>query len=342
MNSARRNVLTIALLALLATIAMAFLWPTIAERPQPTPVHAAEKLTIAINSPYIASGLVHLAARKGYFAVEGLDVTLQPHDSGRSALDAVVADRADIATVADTPVVFAVINGVPLAIVATISNAVRSHGIVARRDRGISVLADLKGRRVGVVSGSDAHYLLHTMLASHGVAPNEIAIENLKSAELTFALAEGRVDAIATWEPWLSEARKAAGANGVVFEPDKGFSLAFNLVGRRKFVQSHPAVMQRLLRALLAAERFLGTDPEAARALVLDATKIESTVFDNAWPNHFLRLTLSQGTVTMLEDQARWVNSISYGEKLKIPNFLESIYLDAMLAVKPQAVSIIR
>lgn len=55
-----------------------------------------------------------------------------------------------------------------------------------------------------------------------------------------------------------------------------------------------------------------------------------------------LRLTLSQSLLTLLEDRARWAIGNHLTEAAELPNFLDSFYLDAMLAVKPQAVSVVR
>ena len=49
-----------------------------------------------------------------------------------------------------------------------------------------------------------------------------------------------------------------------------------------------------------------------------------------------------QGVLTMLEDQARWVIANRYTQAAELPNFLDTVYLDAMLAVRPESVSIIR
>ncbi len=72
-----------------------------------------------MNKRYVGSGLVVVAAANGYFRHAGLEVTLQPHASGKAALEAVFVGKADLATAADTPLVFAIVSGRPLLIVAT-------------------------------------------------------------------------------------------------------------------------------------------------------------------------------------------------------------------------------
>lgn len=323
-------------LALIAALA----WQPVARwlRPPPTPT---EKLTLAVSVTYPGSGLIHVAIANGYFAAAGLEVTLQPHTSGRSALEAVVAQQADIATVGDTPFMFALTQQVPVSLVATIANAARSHGIVARRDRGIAVAADLRGRTVAVTERTDAHFLLSVIAAGGGVQASEVNVERRRPEEMASALAAGQVDAIATWEPWLTNAREAVGDNAVVFLAEGSLTFGFHLAGRSDFVRAHPVAMQRLLRALLRAEADVTDRREHAKALIRTATGADPARFDAAWPNFSLKLGLSQGLLNMLEDQARWAIARGYAPGPAVPDFLAAIYLDAMLAVHPRAVSIV-
>jgi len=46
--------------------------------------------------------------------------------------------------------------------------------------------------------------------------------------------------------------------------------------------------------------------------------------------------------LTLFEDQARWSIENNLTSASKIPNYLDFIYLDALEAVKPEVVTIIR
>lgn len=339
MKRRRRGTALFAALALVAAIVAAFYWQNIALWLRPAP---PEKLTLAVIDTYIGSGLVHIAAAKGYFAAEGLAVTLQPHSGGRTALDAVIKNKADVTTVGNMPLMFATLNRTPVAIVATIASAFRSAGIVARRDRGVSAPADLKGKTVGVTHGTDAPYLLNVILAGHGLAPADIRTVDTKPEAMVAALSAGQVDAIATWEPILSLVKKALGPVGFSIDLDRGFAVGFHLAGKPEFVRNRPATVQKLLRSLWRAERFIDDNPAAASTIVAEATRLDPGLFEELRPNFRLHLSLPQGLLTTLEDQALWAIANRYTEATEVPNFLDIVYLDGMLAVRPETVSIIR
>lgn len=81
-----------------------------------------EKVTIACATPPYTA-LVDIALAKGYFRQQGLDVTPLFHSLGKAALDEILAGKADFATVAETPVVFAIMNGHKISIIATIQRS---------------------------------------------------------------------------------------------------------------------------------------------------------------------------------------------------------------------------
>lgn len=308
----------------------------------PRSAAAAEKMVIAINN-YIGTGLVVVAAANGYFTEAGLDVTLQGgHASGQSALAAALAGKADLATVGDTPLMFAVLRGQPLAIVATLAAAGQDIGIVARKDRGIATLGDLRGRRVATTLGTGAHYMLDALLTSNKIPIERVRLSYLKPELLADALAKGEVDAIATWEPYLAAAARAVGDNGIAFGASSVYILSYNLAGRQDFVKQHPQAMQRLMRALLRAQQFVQARPADSRAIVARALEFDLADMERAWPQYDLRLSLDQGLITRIEAQAAWAIRQRLVDRPDVPNFLDHIYLDPVTAVKPDAVSIIR
>jgi len=54
-----------------------------------------------------------------------------------------------------------------------------------------------------------------------------------------------------------------------------------------------------------------------------------------------LAYPIRDGIPIMLEDEARWAIKQRFVQKAELPNFLGFIYLDAMAAVKPEALTII-
>src|SRR5690606_17127693 len=82
------------------------------------------------------------------------------------------------------------------------------------------------------------------------------------------ALAEGRVDAVCGWEPYLSEARKALGrARQVSFLSDIYMEVSA-LAGREGLENPHGRHLERLMRALVRAEQFVNEHEMRALEIV--------------------------------------------------------------------------
>ena len=92
-----------------------------------------------------------VAFDKGSFKDEGLEVELQCGSAGRESLKRLLNGQADVATVAQLPLVYAALDrkkytdqpAGDFAIVADLTVANRAQAIIIRRDRGIAVPADL-------------------------------------------------------------------------------------------------------------------------------------------------------------------------------------------------------
>jgi len=341
MRSARRTgvflLAAAALVLLLATLA----WPSIKSRWAPSAL-PKEKITIALSSTYPGSGLLYIAAAKGFYAQENLDVTLQPYTTGLDAMKAMLEKRADLGTTGDTPLMFTVMAGHPVAVVATIFTAGGAFGTVARRDQGIESIADLKGKRIGVTRGTDGDFILSTMLARNKIPFDHVKIVPLQPEAMVDSMTAGTVDAVASWEPWLTRAHKSLGEKGVEFRIDSGFVLNFSLAGNPEWIKGHPDKVQGLLRALLRAKTFADENQAEAQVIVVKSEQIDPGTFDTAGTRYRFVVQLSQGLLILLEDMARWAIQNKLTAQTTVPNFLDVIDATALATVSPDTVTIVR
>lgn len=321
-------------LALAGALAAGAWWRA---RPAPAPTIA---LTIATNTEYLGTCPVMAAQAHGYFGAERLRVTLQPHSSGRQALNAVLAKRADLATVADIPVVFAALDGQPVQILATIFRTGQDHGLVARRDRGIARASDLIGKRIGVTLTTSGHFALEVLLNRQRLDTHDVTLVNYPPEGLLPALASGAVDAVSGWDPFLSGIEEALGVSTVRFSGRDVYESIYNIVALRAFLGRHPETAVRLLRALEQGERYCAEHPQQAVAFLPRMSPRGRAAALAAWPAHHFGLELDQSLLLVLEDQARWAIKGGLREGDRMPNFLDYIYLDGLKTVSPAAVTI--
>lgn len=300
-----------------------------------------EKITIAYATIPNAV-LAHIAFVKGYFAEEGLDATPQPHPFGKPALAALLAGKADLATVGDTPFVTAVMNGDKITAIASIQSSNRNEAIVARRDRGITTPADLKGKKIGVTFGTTGDYFADSFLFMHGIDRKQVTLIDMKPDEMAAAFDRGAVDAVSTWNPTLKQLEKGLGARGMVFYGELFYTEMFCIVAEQEYVKKNPGVIQKILRALVKAETFVKQHDSEARALVAGFIKMDKAILDETWHDMRFGVTLDQAMAVNFEDQSRWIMKRNMPRQTELPNYLDRMYVDGLMAVKPKGVRIVR
>ena len=82
--------------------------------------------------------------------------------------------------------------------------------------------------------------------------------------------------------------------------------------------------------------------PEESRQIVAEFLKTDKAILDEIWDSFTFRVALDQALLVDFEDQTRWVIKNRLTSGTNMPNYLDFIYVDGLLAVKPDAVRIIR
>lgn len=302
---------------------------------------AVQQLRIALPTTPHAS-LLFIAAAKGYFADEGLDVQVRPVSHGKAALDLLTQGQVDLASAAEVPFVISVMKGQQIGIVATVVSVSTEMAIVSRRDRAIAAPRDIAGKKVGVTSGTSGDYFLWAFLTRHKISPETVRLVDIAPGRMVHELANGAVDAVSTWEPIKSDAQTALAGNGLSFIEGDAYTVTHVVIGQSAFFKAHPDALRKLVRALLRAEAFVQADPLQAQSIVAEQLKLDLKTLQAGWRNISFRIDLRQSQLVTLEDEARWAMARGHADKGPIPNFLSHLYLDALLGTDAERVTVVR
>lgn len=305
------------------------------------PAAPMEKLRIALPMTQHAA-LLYIAVANGYFAQEGLDVTVTPVSHGKAALDLLAEGKVDLASAAEVPFVISVLKGARLGIAATVVSVSTEMAIVARRDRAIAAPHDLSGKRVGVTFGTSGEYFLWAFLIRNRLAPDSVTLVDVLPGQLGQALTQGAVDAVATWEPVKSQAMLALAGNGLSFTAADAYTVTHLVVGLSEFLDARPAALEKMVRALLKAEQFAKSERQQALVVVADQLRLDVNAAEAGWKDLDFKVDLRQSQLITLEDEARWAMERGYADKGPVPNFLPHLYLTALLSVQPERVTVVR
>jgi ABC-type nitrate/sulfonate/bicarbonate transport system substrate-binding protein len=283
------------------------------------------------------STLVHLAVAKGYFRAEGLEVASLVHTFGKAALQSVLDGRADFATVAETPIMFNVLKGAPIRVIANIEASTLNNAIVARRDAGIAAPADLKGKRIAFTPGSTSEFFLDALLTTAGRTRQDVRPVPMKPDDMEEAVLAGRIDAACTWNYPLARIRRRLGANGILILDREIYTETFNIAVLEPYLAGNPDTVRRFLRALVRAEAFAARQPEEAQAIVAAATGTAPDLVREVWSAFAYRVALDQTLLITLEDETRWAMRNGLTDQTVMPDYRRNLHAESLRAVRQEA-----
>lgn len=295
-------------------------------------------LTIAaVRQP--ATSLLFVADASGCLREERLDVVEHTHELGREAIVELLDGKVDVAIAYETPVLRRYRDDPRLRVLSTLHSSTRNTRVVARRDRGVARIADLRGRRLGAATGTNAEFFVEHLLTFAGLSRADVAVVDVEPSAAVEGLARGELDAAVLSDPHAERARRALGGAAVELVSDlyAEFSL---LSTRADVVESRRDALLALLRGLACAERWLVERPAeayaAVRARFPERTDAELRV---ALDRVRRGVGLDEVLMSVLEREARWM----YGhDTTRRPVRVADLVDASLLAeVEPSAVNVL-
>lgn len=120
-------------------------------------------------------------------------------NNGVLHIEAIHGNALDLGSGSEIPALFAARQKTQVRFIAVVREDLNNQVTLARKDSGIQRIADLKGKRVGYVRATTAHYFLSHQLAEAGLSFNDITPINLTPADGLSAFDRGDIDAWAIY-----------------------------------------------------------------------------------------------------------------------------------------------
>jgi len=257
------------------------------------------RFTIAVNTTTIEGAPVYVAESAG-----------APFTLVNGGVRDLADGRADAATNADTQMLLASVANPKIRMLLTLAEG--RYRIVARKSAGISMLADLRGKKITTVPQTSAHYYLFRMLQSAGLQESDVTLVDVERTAMARAAIRHDADAISMWEPEAQAAVEGLGSDAVVFQNNALYREWFSLYSTTEVLNDprRRGELVELVRALLAATERVRAN--AADVIPIVARKVgrpESAV-RAAWPHHAFPAALPPQMLDILTEEERWVAAL--------------------------------
>jgi NitT/TauT family transport system substrate-binding protein len=257
--------------------------------------------------PIIDAAPVHLAIEEGFFADEGLTVTVELVQGGAAAIPALVGGDLDIAYGAWPSFLRANAEGLDLRAVADGTRAVPGFTqLLAMPASGLKgEPSSLAGKRIAVNTlGNIGELAVRSALVREGLDADAATLVEIPFPDMAVTLERGHVDVIWASEPVATLARDSPGAVLVVdsyVDEMEAFPVA-GYQATAAFVDANPRTVAAFRRAMERAVARIAEDERVARDLAPSFTGLDAALAQRVVMPEF-RATLQAGDLERVQDQ---------------------------------------
>jgi NitT/TauT family transport system substrate-binding protein len=207
-----------------------------------------------------------VAEEEGIFDKVGVKVQLKWFDDYLASLTAMSAGQLDANSQTLNDTLVGVSGGSDQVVVLVNDNSAGNDAIIV--DKSINSIKDLKGKKVAAEPGVVDHFLLLQGLASQGMTQSDVKFSGLPTADAAAAFSSDKFDAVGVFAPFTLQALKRPGSKVLFDSSDYPGTIPDFLVLDRKFVESRPKDVQKLVDAWYATQDWIKAHPDQAAAIM--------------------------------------------------------------------------
>lgn len=228
---------------------------------------------IVVNNLF--STPAYVAAENGYWAKQGLNVTVKLTGSGRAVTQAVNAGDAQFGHAAlSTTIASARAGGNLLKGVVAYYNAsdyiakAGGRAIVGRRDRGIDPAnpKSMEGKKIAHLTGTTNEVYLREWFKKHKLDISKSQLVSVPVENMPITLQQGLVDAVAPWEPYTAQVIRLLGNNAAVVSRGEE-SLVTDVIGavaNEAWIGKNYDFVEKFATGIAEATHFVRNNPKQA------------------------------------------------------------------------------
>ena len=289
------------------------------------------------------SGGVNVAEEKGFFEEQGIKGTVTRYKRGRVAFYKYLEGKHDAATAGIFGVILTDFDISKHRIVATLANTDNQTKVLVKKSAGISSPSALKGKRIGTIRGSTAHFYLCQFLVANGILCDDVEVVFLSKKQMPNAIAVGEVDALCQHGMPIEKAKKKLGDDWAVYQDNSIIRKPLLLFMPIETLENKPEIVQGVLKAIMKGNEFIKTNTDEAVAIIAKAKNYPIDVMDKSVRHEMdYGLRLEQSLLQKLEMIEQWAIDKKLVERTTPRNYLDFIDYRSLEKLDAAKVTIIR
>ncbi len=221
--------------------------------------HAEEQETVKLNVAYMPNYAslwsVLTGMDQGFFAEEGLEITLWEFADGPSEIAAMEGGSIDLAYIGHGAHKLCIKGQATIFAPSSVHSTDKIIVLPSAGVESVDDIANLAGKKVAYSAGSSSETALNGALAAAGLTMDDIEAYEMDATNMVAAMASGSVDACTAWNPYSNQILETCeGATELEFATDSvNLSSWICLPG---YAEENRDILLRFSRALYKAMEY--------------------------------------------------------------------------------------
>lgn len=294
---------------------------------------------------YLADLPTLIADKRGLFEAEGVKPVVKYSFSGKRNMELLRAGETEYALTALTPVVIDMLgdrtpgNSDDPVILASVVHSTQLNQVVSLQGSGVSRPADLRGRRVGLMKGTNAEFIWWLFTTYHGLDPATVQVADRPLETLADALVAGEIDAAVLWEPWTTRLRQRVGDAVRVHAGSNVYTAKWVVVALQQTVVDQPDKTRALLNGYREAIQYIMHHNHAAFSVYADHAGVSMQSLRELRRGLSFDLSLNWSLIATLQQQVDWARNAGYAKEDFSPDVLSIVEPGPLASIAPTSVA---
>ena len=229
--------------------------------------------------PFDAGSEAFYAKDMGFFAKQGLDVTIDPVSNGPAIAAAVASGSVDIGFSNTLSIETAYKKGLPfvfIAAAALYSSAAPTSVLMVPKDSPLKTAKDLNGKTLGVNGLKNiAEYAPSMWIDKNGGDASTVKFVEVSPQEGPAALDAHRLDAAFVAEPQITQAKATSRVFAKPYDVlGEGWMIA-GYFTTRQWVEAHPDLLRKFQAAMHETAVWANANPDKSADILAKYTKLD-------------------------------------------------------------------
>jgi NitT/TauT family transport system substrate-binding protein len=237
-----------------------------------TSAYAAEKVTVRLD--WLPSGQqapFYIAKARGFYKEQDLEVELLDGKGSGSTIQAVGSNLDTFGFASLDAMALLASKGIPVVAVGCITQK-SANAVISLAEKPISELADLVGKKIGLVPDGAAARLFPALLKHNNINSKDVEVIQLGYSTIYSALLQGHVDGVIAYDVDGSKVNKVRATAKPLLYADFGLNtLGAGIIVNAQTLKDRPDLVARFTKATMKGVEATVADPLDAGKAITDA-----------------------------------------------------------------------